>query len=63
MKLIFTSRGSADSNLKKAFVDVFFLDLNIFGSVGFEILGRISKSFVNTIVVSANTDNAVRAYE
>lgn len=44
-------------------VDVLFLDLNINGENGFELLqGAVAGSF-HTIVVSANEDQALRAFE
>ncbi|MCG6141620.1 helix-turn-helix domain-containing protein [Leptospira mtsangambouensis] len=49
--------------LKQTSIDLFFLDLNIFGSDSFEVLDRFPEKTVNTIVVSANPENAVRAFE
>lgn len=44
-------------------VDVLFLDLNLTGQDGFDLLKtQLSKSF-HTIVVSANTDRALEAFE
>jgi two-component system response regulator LytT len=49
--------------LKQHPVDVLFLDLNLNGQDGFELLkSAVSESF-QTIVVSANTDRAIEAYE
>lgn len=53
----------ADTELKQSNTNLLFLDLNIFGFDGFDILDRIPTIFTNTIVVSANTDNAIRAFE
>lgn len=58
-----SSIEEAEIQLKGSPINLFFLDLNIFGSDGFEILDRIPTTTVNTIVVSANTDNAIRAFE
>ncbi|TGM61490.1 response regulator transcription factor [Leptospira vanthielii] len=58
-----SSLDEANIHLKQSSIDVFFLDLNIFGSDGFEILDQFPTTTVNTIVVSANTDNAIRAFE
>ncbi|TGL87152.1 helix-turn-helix domain-containing protein [Leptospira congkakensis] len=58
-----TTIDEADAELKKSPINLLFLDLNIFGFDGFDILDRIPTIFVNTIVVSANTDNAIRAFE
>ncbi|MFC3094487.1 DNA-binding response regulator [Alteromonas sediminis] len=44
-------------------IDVLFLDLNLHGNDGFLLLQeQLSKSF-HTIVVSANTDRAIEAFE
>ena len=44
-------------------VDILFLDLNLNGENGFELLqGAVADSF-HTIVVSANEDQALRAFE
>jgi len=49
--------------LKKHSIDVLFLDLNLNGQDGFDLLtSAVSESF-QTIVVSANTDRAIEAYE
>ncbi|TGL45629.1 helix-turn-helix domain-containing protein [Leptospira perdikensis] len=58
-----TSIDEADSYLNQSLVDILFLDLNIFGSDGFEVLDRIPTTTMSTIIVSANTDNAIRAFE
>ncbi|TGK88282.1 helix-turn-helix domain-containing protein [Leptospira bourretii] len=58
-----TSIDEADKELKQSPTNLLFLDLNIFGFDGFDILERIPTLFTNTIVVSANTDNAIRAFE
>ncbi|RHX85882.1 response regulator transcription factor [Leptospira stimsonii] len=58
-----TSVEEADMELKRSPVDLFFLDLNIFGFDGFEILEKIPTMFTNTIIVSAYTDFAIRAFE
>jgi len=39
------------------------LDLNLFGSDGFELLQHVLASAFQTIVISANTDRAVEAFE
>lgn len=58
-----TTLEDADTYLEQTSIDLFFLDLNIFGSDGFEILDKFPTKKVNTIVVSANTDYAIRAFE
>ncbi len=59
----FSTLGDASDHLATAPVDVLFLDLNLNGQDGFELLKQqVSRSF-HTIVVSANTDRAIEAFE
>ncbi|PJZ44913.1 response regulator transcription factor [Leptospira brenneri] len=58
-----TSIQEANTYLNQFPIDLFFLDLNIFGSDGFEVLDQIPTTKTITIIVSANTDNAIRAFE
>lgn len=44
-------------------VDLLFLDLNLNGEDGFDVLRKISDAPFQTIVVSANTDHALDAFE
>ncbi|MBD3241442.1 MAG: response regulator [Chitinivibrionales bacterium] len=44
-------------------IDLLLLDLNLNGSDGFELLKSVSAGPFQTIVVSANTDQALRAFE
>jgi DNA-binding LytR/AlgR family response regulator len=44
-------------------IDLLLLDLNLNGRDGFELLKHISAGPFQTIVVSANTDQALRAFE
>jgi len=44
-------------------VNLIFLDLNLFGESGFELLDQLPNANVSTIVVSGNTDLALTAYE
>lgn len=44
-------------------IDVLLLDLNLQGEDGFELLRRAAAGSFQTIVVSANTDRALEAYE
>ena len=55
--------GEAESHLERAPVDVLLLDLNLHGRDGFELLTRAVAGSFHTIVVSANTDQALRAFE
>src|SRR6478735_8796777 len=53
----------ADGHLAQTPVDVLLLDLNLHGRDGFELLARAVAGSFHTIVVSANTDQALRAFE
>ena len=44
-------------------IDLLFLDLNLQGDNGFDILERVSASAFHTIIVSANKDQALKAFE
>lgn len=44
-------------------VDLIFLDLNLAGEDGFDLLKRFTAKAAHTIVVSAHTDRAVEAFE
>ncbi|WP_444996959.1 LytR/AlgR family response regulator transcription factor [Aliikangiella sp. IMCC44359] len=53
----------ANDYLANNIIDVLFLDLNLQGQNGFDLLKQqVSKSF-HTIVVSANTDRAIEAFD
>jgi two-component system response regulator LytT len=54
---------SAQARLKETRPDVLLLDLNLRGRDGFEILRHAVAGAFDTIVVSANTDRAIEAYE
>jgi len=43
--------------------DVIFLDLNLKGQDGFDLIRHLSSFAAHTIVVSANTDRAIEAFE
>ena len=43
--------------------DVIFLDLNLKGQDGFDLIRHLSSFAAQTIVVSANTDRAIEAFE
>ncbi len=49
--------------LKKNSIDILLLDLNLNGKDGFEVLQSLTSHTFQTIVVSANTENAMRAFE
>lgn len=53
----------SEAYISKHSIDVLILDLNLYGQDGFELLkSAVSESF-QTIIVSANTDRAIKAYE
>ncbi|RBQ09048.1 LytR/AlgR family response regulator transcription factor [Pedobacter miscanthi] len=49
--------------LEKEAINILLLDLNLNGRDGFEVLSSITSRSFQTIVVSANTENALRAFE
>ena len=58
-----TTLDAADAALAAAPIDVLLLDLNLAGRDGMELLeAQVAGSF-HTIIVSANTDQALRAFE
>jgi DNA-binding LytR/AlgR family response regulator len=54
---------SAQACLKKTRPDVLLLDLNLHGRDGFDLLKHAVAGAFDTIVVSANTDRAIEAFE
>lgn len=57
------SLGEARALLSEHPVDVLLLDLNLAGEDGFALLAEAAAGSFQTIVVSANTDQALRAFE
>ncbi len=55
--------AEAEALLERSSVDVLLLDLNLHGRDGFELLARAAAGSFHTIVVSANIDQALRAFE
>ncbi|AWX45831.1 hypothetical protein HME9304_02861 [Flagellimonas maritima] len=49
--------------LSKNRIDLLFLDLNLHGRNGFEILKKLASESFHTIIVSAYTDRAIEAFE
>ncbi|WP_316847211.1 LytTR family DNA-binding domain-containing protein [Pedobacter psychrodurus] len=49
--------------LEKETIDILLLDLNLNGRDGFEVLSTMTSRSFQTIVVSANTEHALRAFE
>ncbi|TGK02705.1 DNA-binding response regulator [Leptospira langatensis] len=54
---------SAQSFIRENNLDLLFLDINLQGKTGFRLLESESKSFFQTIIVSSERDNAVKAFE
>ncbi|GAA0364288.1 response regulator transcription factor LytR [Bowmanella denitrificans] len=60
---LFDNLDDARDHLAERGTDILFLDLNLSGQDGFELLReQLAQSF-HTIVVSANTDRAIEAFE
>ncbi len=57
------SLDASKSALAGSPVDILFLDLNLNGENGFELLQWAAAGSFNTIIVSANEDQALRAFE
>lgn len=57
------SVGEAEAYLKNNPIDLLFLDLNLHGRDGYEVLKTFIAEPFHTIVVSAYTDRAIEAYE
>jgi len=55
--------ASARERLKGAALDLVFLDLNLNGRDGFELLSDAAAASFQTIVVSAHEEQAIRAFE
>src|SRR2546430_1173887 len=53
----------AEAFLSRENIDVLLLDLNLHGSSGFTLLEKAVAGSFHTIIVSANTDQALRAFE
>lgn len=55
--------GSARELLKKETIDLLFLDLNLHGKDGFALLEEAVAGPFDTVIVSANTDRAIQAFD
>ncbi|MFC4346419.1 LytR/AlgR family response regulator transcription factor [Kordiimonas lipolytica] len=58
-----TSVEEADQQLAGMDADVILLDLNLAGEDGFDLLKRFTAKAAHTIIVSAQTDRALEAFE
>ncbi|MEI7014013.1 LytTR family DNA-binding domain-containing protein [Leptospira licerasiae] len=54
---------SAAEFIRKNPLDLLFLDINLQGETGFKLLEIESRSFFQTVIVSSERDNAVKAFE
>lgn len=59
----FSSLDDAEDYLSSHSIDLLFLDLNLHGQDGFDLLRLQMAASYHTIVVSANTDRAMEAFE
>ena len=57
------SLEDAESHLENHTIDLLFLDLNLSGEDGFDLLSTFVASNFQTIIVSGNIDQALRSYE
>lgn len=55
--------AEASCHLENHPIDLIFVDLNLHGEDGFDILKNASNQTFQTIIVSANTDQALRSYD
>lgn len=60
---VLSELGAAREHLAEASVDVVFLDLNLNGRDGFDLLTASVAGAFHTVVVSAHTDRALEAFE
>ncbi len=58
-----TTLGNAQEYLRTHLVDVLLLDLNLNSKDGFQLLKQTVSNSFHTIVISANTDRAIEAFE
>lgn len=60
---LFSNLGEADDYVSCHIIDLMFLDLNLQGQDGFELLKQNMAGSFHTIVVSAYTNRAIEAFE
>ena len=58
-----TTLGRAKEYLKSHVIDILLLDLNLNSKDGFELLKQTVSNSFHTIVISANTNRAIEAFE
>jgi len=61
--LVLNSLAEAENFLFEFPVDLLLLDLNLHGRDGFELLKQAVSGSFHTIIISAHTDQAIRAFE
>jgi len=59
----FDNLDDAQEYISEHSIDLLFLDLNLQGKNGFELLKNITASSFHTIIVSANETEAIKAFE
>ena len=59
----FDQLDDAQSYLSEQSIDLLFLDLNLRGQNGFELLKTLTAASFHTIIVSAHCDKAIEAFE
>jgi two-component system, LytTR family, response regulator LytT len=59
----FDNLDDAQEYIAEQSIDLLFLDLNLQGEDGFELLGSLTASSFHTIIVSAYADKAIKAFE
>ncbi len=55
--------STANEFLQTNNIDLLLLDLNLYGEDGFTLLSKLSAQNFNTVIISANTDKALKAFE
>ena len=61
--LVFTTLEDGLEYIEQERIDLLLLDLNLNGDDGFDVLQKVVENPFDTIVVSANTDRAIEAFE
>lgn len=61
--IVKTTLESAEIHISENPIDLLLLDLNLSGKNGFEILQKVTAESFHTIIISANIDKALEAFE
>lgn len=59
----FDNLDDAQEYIVEQTIDLLFLDLNLHGANGFDLLKSVTAASFHTIIVSANADEAIKAFE